>query len=167
MQALSKQLNFRVNDYPIILGEELKNHELAEHKFKKTELLGRLIVKPKSNEIIWWAKNCGLKYLADGPLPDNSIFPILDVKSGPQMMYGTSAYLWYEQNKLTKFVFQIIQNKMAAEVNLENIEKKLIKTIGTPLINSRPFITWETGDQKLILEYPKNDHGYIHLMCLE
>jgi hypothetical protein len=44
-------------------------------------------------------------------------------------MYGTSSYLWYKQNNLSKFVFQIIQNEMAAQKHIEQFEQKLIESI--------------------------------------
>ena len=116
------KLNLRVNDYPIILDQELNEAELKKHNFKKVGLLDRLLIKPSKNEIVWWSKNCGLKYLNDDF--QNSIYPILDIKAGAEIMYGTSAYLWHKENKLIKFTFQIIQNKMAAEISLKKLEEK-------------------------------------------
>ena len=163
MNILNKKLNFRVNGYPIILEQELEESKLKNHKFKKAGFLDRLIIKPSHNEIIWWAKNCELKYLEE-KLLENSIFPILDTKAGTQIMYGTSAYLWYKNNILYRFTFQIIQNKMAAQLNLKKLEEELIKNIGDPDIIDRPFISWQTENQKIIIEYPRKEHGYIHLM---
>ena len=156
------KLNLRVNDYPIILDQELNEAELKKHNFKKVGLLDRLLIKPSKNEIVWWSKNCGLKYLNDDF--QNSIYPILDIKAGAEIMYGTSAYLWHKENKLIKFTFQIIQNKMAAEISLKKLEEKLIESMGNPSSSDKPFIIWKTENQKFILEYPQRMHGYIHLM---
>ena len=156
------KFNLRVNDYSVVLDQELNEAELRKHNFKKAGLLDRLLIKPSKNEIVWWSKNCGLKYLNDDF--QNSIYPILDIKAGAEIMYGTSAYLWHKENKLIKFTFQIIQNKMAAEISLKKLEEKLIEFLGKPTSSERPFITWETENQKFILEYPQRMHGYIHMM---
>ncbi|MCK4825220.1 hypothetical protein KA005_56245, partial [bacterium] len=156
------KLNLRINDYPIVLDQELNKAELKGHDFKKVGFFDRLLIKPEKDEIVWWSKNCGLKYLDDDF--QNSIYPILDIKAGAEIMYGTSAYLWHKENKLIKLTFQIIQNKMAAQINLKKFEEKLIEFIGEPTSSDQPFIVWEAENQKFILEYPQRMHGYIHLV---
>ena len=156
------KLNLRVNDYPLALTQKLNEAELKKYDFKKPSFFDRLLIKPGKDEIVWWAKNCGLKYLNDDF--GNSIYPILDIEAGAEIMFGTSAYLWFKENKLIKLTFQVIQNKMAAEISLKKFEEKLIEFVGNPIASERPFITWEINDQKLIIEYPQRMHGYIHLM---
>jgi hypothetical protein len=106
-----------------------------------------------------------LKYLKEDF--GDVIFPILDAKAGAAIMYGTSSYLWYKQNNLSKFVFQIIQNKMAAQKHIEELEQKLVESIGKPYSADGTFTIWEMGNQRLLLEYPKNEHGYIHLTMID
>lgn len=156
------KLNLRINDYPITLDKDLNEAELKKHNFRKAKFFDRLLIKPNKDEIIWWAKNCGLKYL-DNDF-QNSIYPILDIKAGAEMMFGTSAYVWFKENKLIRFTFQIIQNKMVAEISLKKIEDKLIELGDNPTSSERPFINWETENHKFIIEYPQRMHGYIHLM---
>lgn len=155
-------LNLRINDYPIALDQEFNETELKEHNFKKAGFFDRLLIKPGKDEIVWWSKNCGLRYLNDDF--QNSIFPVLDINAGAEIMYGTSAYLWHKESKLIKFAFQIMQNQMAAQINLKKFEEKLIEFIGKPTSSDKPFIIWEVENQKIILEYPEQTHGYIHLM---
>ena len=88
MDSLSKKLNLRVNGYHIVLGQELSKSELIAHKFKKAGFFARLQIKPQRNELVFWSKNCELKYLKEEF--DNVIFPILDNKAGAAIMYGTS-----------------------------------------------------------------------------
>ncbi|HNU75224.1 MAG TPA: hypothetical protein PKM95_10270, partial [Deltaproteobacteria bacterium] len=85
-------------------------------------------------------------------------------KAGTEMMFGTSAYLWFEEDILIRLTFQIIQNKMIAEIALKKLEEKLNELIGATTTSEQPFITWETDNQKLVIEYPQRMHGYIHLM---
>lgn len=156
------KLNLRINDYPISLDQELNEEKLKSHNFRKAGFFDRLLVKPAKDEIVWWAKNCGLKYLNDDF--ENTIYPILDIKAGSEVMFGTSGYLWFKENKLIKLTFQIIQNKMAAGISLKKLEEKLIEFVGNPTSSEQPVIVWEVENQKIILEYPQRMHGYIHLM---
>ena len=156
------KLNLRINDYPITLDQEFNEAVLKKHDFKKIGFFNRLFIKPAKDQIVWWAKNCEMKYINEEF--GNTIYPILDVKAGADVMFGTSAYLWFEENKLIRFTFQIIQNKILAEISLKKLEEKFIEFIGNPTSSERPFITWETENQKFIIEYPQRMHGYIHLM---
>ena len=85
-------------------------------------------------------------------------------KAGAKMMFGTSAFLWFKENKITRLTFQIIKNKIAAEISLKKLEEILIEFGEIPTSSEQSIITWETENQKFIIEYPKRIHGYIHLM---
>ena len=156
------KINLRINDYFITIDKGLDEAELKKHSFKKAGFFDQLFIKLNKDEIVWWAKNCSLKYFDDNF--QNSIHPILDHKAGTDQMFGTSAYLWFKENKLTKITFQIIQNKMIAEIALKQLEEKLFEFIGNPILTERPLTIWEIGSEKLILEYPQRMHGYIHMM---
>ena len=164
MNTLCKQLNFRVNSYPILLGEEFDKDTLKNHKFKKAGFLFRSQLKAEPDQVIWWAKNCELEYL-DKQFGDK-IFPVTDWRAGAEIMYGTSALLWYKNNRITKFIFQIIQNKIAAKMHLKTLEEKLLKTLGEPNMIKAPFVSWEFEKQSITLEYPLREPGFIHLMLL-
>jgi len=165
VNSLSQKLNLKVNGYQIILKQELNESELKSHKFKKAGFIDRLMIKPERNEVVFWSKNCELTYLKEEF--GDVIFPILDAKAGVAIMYGTSSYLWYKQNNLSKFVFQIVQNRMAAQKHIEEFEQKLIESIGKPLSSDEFSSILEMENERLVLEYPKNEHGYIHVMISE
>ena len=156
------ELNLRINDYSIALDQELNEAILKKHAFKKIGFFGRRLIKPAKDQIVWWAKNCGMKYINEEF--GNSIYPMLDTKAGANSMFGTSAYLWFKEDKLIRLTFQMIQNKMAAEIELKKFEERLVEFFGNPTSSEHPFVTWETETQKFTLEYPQRMHGYIHLM---
>jgi hypothetical protein len=156
------ELNLRINDYSIALDQELNEAILKKHAFKKIGFFDRLLIKPAKDQVVWWAKNCGMKYINEEF--GNTIYPILDIKAGADSMFGTSAYLWFKENKLIRLTFQIIQNKMAAEISLKKLEEKIVEFFGNPTSSEHPFVAWETETQKFTLEYPQRMHGYIHLM---
>ena len=165
LASLSQKINLKVNGFQIILNQELNESELKSYKFKKAGFFGRLMIKPKRNEVVFWLKNCELTYLKEDF--GDVIFPILDAKAGAAIMYGTSSYMWYRKNKLSKFVFQIIKNKMAAQKHIEEFEQKLVEFIGKSSSANGAFTIWEIGNQRLLLEYPKNENGYIHLTMID
>ena len=163
IDSLSKKLNLRVNGYPIILNQKLNESELGLHDINKAGFFQRLIIKPFRDEIVFWSKNCELKYINEDFT--NTISPILDIKAGADIMFGTTAYLFYKEKTLLKFVFQIIQNELAAKVSLEKFEEKLIEFVGTPSSSETFSKIWKVESQKLILEFPHNiQHGYIHFV---
>lgn len=156
------ELNLKINDCSIALDQELNETILKKHDFKKIGFFSRLLIKPAKDQIVWWAKNCEMKYINEEF--GNTIYPILDIKAGADLMFGTSAYLFYKENKLIRLTFQIIQNKMAAQIFLRKLEEKIVEIFGNPTSSEYPFVTWETETQKFTLEYPWQMHGYIHLM---
>ena len=165
MDSLSKRLNITINDFQIILNQELNEKELNEHNLTKVGFIGRIFIKAKRSENVFFSKNCELKCLTG----NNGIIisPILDSKVGATIMYGTSSYLWYKHNRLSKFVFQIIQNKYAAQKHLKDFENKLLASVGNPDTSTPPLVIWDMDNQRIVLEYPKNEHGYIHMMIRE
>ena len=165
INSLSQKLNMKVNGHQIILNQKLNKVELNSHNFKKVGFFVRRMIKAERNEIVFFSKNCELNYLKEEF--GNAIFPILDTKTGTATMYGTSSYLWYKQKIQTKFVYQIINNKIAAQFHLKGFEQKLLDYIGKPISSNETSIIWELGNQQLILEFPKNRHGYIYLMNAE
>ena len=134
IDSLSKKLNLRVNDYTVILNEKLNEAELRQHDIKKAGFFENLMIKPSSDEVVFWAKNCNLKYLNDDF--ENAISPILDANAGANIMFGTTAYLWFKENILLKFTFQIIQNELAAKINLENFIDSLPRSQANKEISS-------------------------------
>jgi hypothetical protein len=55
---------------------------------------------------------------------------------------------------------------MAAQKHIEEFEQKLVESIGKSYSADGSFTIWEMGNQRLLLEYPKNEHGYIHLTMI-
>lgn len=165
LDSLSQKINLKVNGFQIILNQELNESELKSHKFEKLGSSALQIIKAERNEVVFFSENCELTYLKEDS--GDVIFPILDVKAGAAMMYGTSSYVFYKQNNLSKFVFQIIYNRSAAQKHIAEFEQKLVEYIGKPYSTNGAFTIWEMGNQRLALEYPKKEHGYIFLMMID
>lgn len=102
INSLCQKLNIKVNGYQIILNQDLNKTELNSHNFKKVGFFVRRMMKAERNELVFFSKNCELKYLEKDF--DNTIFPILDTKVRSTIMDGTTSCLWYKQKILSKFV---------------------------------------------------------------
>jgi|ETNmetMinimDraft_11_1059920.scaffolds.fasta_scaffold27354_1 hypothetical protein len=156
------ELNIKINDYPIIIGQELDTDLLEKCDYLEPSNLELQIIKSPEGQIVWWAKNPTLKYLN---AIENTIYPNLGkIDNNPDVMYGTSVYLWFKEKKLIRTTFQIIQNKRMANHLLDKINEEIIKAIGKPSLKNENIVTWKTKTEKFMIEYPKRMHGFIHIM---
>ncbi|MEW6670765.1 MAG: hypothetical protein AB1427_03630 [Thermodesulfobacteriota bacterium] len=164
--SLSKKLNFSVNNYPIVLGTALNASELHSHGIDKVGFFARLILRPEKGEVLYLSKNSILTYLSGD---DCTIKPVIDQKDKKKTMFGTIAYLWYKNDRLSKLGFQVIQNaSFKADTLFEELEKRITATIAPPANSSKTQKVWNIKDQKLILTLPMNiQYGFIHLMFKE
>ncbi len=173
-ESLSKLLNLTVNDYPIRLNEKFNEAALRNHKIREIGWFLRRKIKPAQNELVYWSKNCIFTYLTDDY--SNNIAPNLDTKSGAMFMYGTSAFLFYQEQTLVKFTFQVIRNRDYAHVLLKEFEQKIVESGIAQFSPIREGTTaCEIDTETLILEYPDDlppiylarsenrKHGWIHL----
>lgn len=166
MQSLSKNMNFTVNGYQILLGKALDVAALEAHGIAKAGFWARLLLRPERGELLYWSKNCVLSYLTGG---DNIVSPVVDTAKKEKALFGTVAYLWYKKNKLSKLGFQIVQSASFVALTLfEDFEKKISEAIGPPDYSAETQRVWEKEGQRLVLVLPMNNqYGYIHLLYSE
>jgi len=164
--SLSEKLNFRVNTYPVVLGKALDVTELNSHGIEKVSFFARLLLRPEKGELLYLSKNSILTYFSGD---DCAIMPVMDQKDKKKTLFGTIAYLWYKNDRLSKFGFQIVQNAAFVAVTLfEELEKRIAESINPPSDSSKTQKVWDVRDQKLVLSFPLNNkYGYIHLMFKE
>jgi hypothetical protein len=164
--SLSENLSFSVNNYPIVLGKALDVSTLQSHGIEKVGFWARLILRPEKGETPYLSKNSVFSYLSGD---DYKIMPVMDQQDKKKTMFGTIAYLWYKDNRLSKFGFQIVQNAAFVAVTIfEELEKRITESIAPPTDSSKTQKVWDSKDQKLILSLPlNNQYGYVHLMCKE
>ena len=164
--SLCENLNFSVNNYSIVLGKALDVPKLQSHGIEKVGFFARLILRPEKGETPYLSKNSVLNYLSGD---DYTITPVVDQNDKKKTMFGTIAYLWYKDNKLSKFGFQIVQNAAFVAVTIfEELEKRITESITPPTDFTKTQKVWDSKDQKLVLSLPMNNqYGYIHLMFKE
>lgn len=164
--SLSESLNFKVNNYPIILGRSLDAPNLNAHEIDRSGFFARLLLRPEKGELLYLSKNSTLTGFAGS---DFSITPVRDQKNQKKVLFGTIAYLWYKHNRLSKFGFQIVQHAAFKAAPLfEELEKRIAQSVTPPTDSSKTHKVWDRTDQKLVLSLPlNNQYGYIHLMLKE
>ncbi len=151
-------MKLRINDLDINLKMSLDRNELKLHKIKKPGLLGSLFIKKESGETIYWTKNCNISCFDDS----FTLLPNLDTKSESNMMYGTSAYLFYKNNVLIKVTFQLVGNELAANWIFGEFQKSCSDNLGNP-IKSNNTITWSDGQNIVIAEKNiETPHAHFH-----
>lgn len=148
----------KINGLNIEIGKTVDKEKLFEHKIKRPSLISRLIIKKEPGQIIWWSKNCNISCFEDNFI----LYPNLDTSSGSDMMFGTSAYLFYKENVLEKVTFQMIGNALAANIIFEKFNESATETYGEPR-NEGLKIIWEKNQNKIIAEKGLNSpHVYFH-----
>lgn len=148
----------KINGLNIEIGKIADKEKLLEHKIKRLGLISRLIIKKEPGQIIWWSKNCGISCFED----KFKLYPNLNTSLGSNMMFGTSAYLFYKENALKKVTFQLIGNALVANMMFENFYKSATEIFGEPR-NEGTKITWNENQNKIIAEKRLNSpHVYFH-----
>jgi len=147
----------KINELSIEIGKTQEILELKKHKFKKPGLLSTLMIKKEPGQTVWWSKNCEISCF-DG----FSLFPNLDTSSGANMMYGTSAYLFFEGNLIKKVTFQLVGNTIAAKWTIEKFIESATKVFGTQK-NEGNKIIWEDNQYYIIAEIISNSpHAHFY-----
>ena len=149
--------NLIINELTIEVGKTQEISELKKHKFKKPGLLSKLMIKKDTGQTVWWSKNCEINCF-----DDFSLFPNLDTSSGASMMYGTSAYLFFEGSLIKKVTFQLVGNALAAKWITEKFKESATKIFGTPQ-DEGDRINWEDNQYYIVAENILNSpHAHFH-----
>jgi hypothetical protein len=113
------EIDLRINDVGFTLGDRLDIKKLASAKCEKLGFLARLQIKAKSGEIVYWAKNCDIRCFGG----EFRLFAYLDRREGADLMVGTSAYLFFSKAGLGRIAFQVLENRIAAVVAIEDFQR--------------------------------------------
>jgi hypothetical protein len=152
------KLNLNINGLAIDLGIPLDSTKLKKHKINKPRLLSGLLIKKESGQTIYWSKNCYIYCFSN----KFTLFPNLDTSSGTKLMYGTSAYLYFTDNRLDKVTFQFIGNEFAADWIINKFRESATETLGEPS-NEGGNSIWSDSVSYLITEkILGSSHAHFH-----
>lgn len=150
-------LNLTVNDLEIKLGMALSSSKLKDHKFKRPGLLSGL--KEHPGQKVYWSKNCEIRCFGG----EFELIPVLDVKAGADLMYGTSAYLIFVNKILYMVTFQLVGNEMMADWFEEKFEKPAVISFGQPTSKDFNTTIWDNTESKVMIEnITHSQHVHFH-----
>ena len=153
-------LKLTINGLVIDLSMSLDPNKLKSHGIKKLGLLGRLTIKKEPEQTVYWSKNCDICCLDDKFI----LTPILDIKSGHDIMYGTSAYLYFKNDSLAKVTFQLVGNAIAANWITDEFQKHVTEEFGDPQ-NIGEKIIWNDGQNHIVAEkLSDSQQAYFHYL---
>ena len=152
-----KRLNLKINDININLGMTLDKKTLKSHKIKKLGF-GGLFIKKEPGQTIYWSKNCDIYCFADKFV----LFPNLDTSSGTDMMYGTSAYMYFKNDNLEKVTFQLVGNAFAANWIIDKFAEAANQTFGEPRTEANKNIWIDEQGYIIAEKLAGSQHAHFH-----
>jgi len=150
-----------VNGLRFSIKQKLDNRALSSTGFKKLGLLGKasLPITKLQGDVIYFSKNPTLEVF-DTQL---DFVPVLDTTQGPDMMFGTSCYIVYN-NSISRYVIvQLLKNDFMAGVFHEHLEQGGRKALGDP-VREYPLV-WQEDDEIVSVEQSGSmDTTFFHWM---
>ncbi len=160
-------IKIEINRIPFNINELIDKEKISTAKIKKLGFFAKRMIKANKLDVIYWAKNCEISFFNE----EHTIIPILDSKMGSSMMFGTSCYLFYNNEKINRISIQIINNSGASQYHAKKIKEVAITKIGEPEIIRRnqnsdleKIVRWAEKEVQFVYEF--NDtykNVYFHL----
>lgn len=143
-------LSVVINQYPVELGLALDTSHMEAARIKKAGFFieHALPVPRAPGDVIYWAKNCTFSCF-DGTLCEAANF---DMSAGADMMYGTTAYLFFNQKSLRYLIFAVIWSDIAASSFTENFRDAATRRLGRAEEKSPLCHIWKGGNEILVSE---------------
>ncbi len=139
-------LDLKINGLEVTLGMPLDKVKFKAHKFKKPGLLSG--IKRQPGQSIIWSKNCTIRCF-DGEFV---LAPVLDSKAGADMMYGTSAYLFFMDKILYTVIFQLVGNEAAADWFEDKFTNPAVSSFGQPTSKDFDTVVWGDSASKAMID---------------
>lgn len=152
-------ITLKINDFNIEMGSLLNVELLKSNKINKAGFLTNFLIPKEKGDEVYWSKNCNINFCDEVYLN-----PVLDPNMGADLMYGTSVYLYYNNKKLVKVIFQIVGNKIVSNV----YEKKIYSFLNEKLerINENSLI-WRNDNNLISIDRISNSSNVKFIMFLE
>lgn len=124
------EIDLKINFYDISLGMNFDPERLADAQFSKIGFFTKMImpVKKKQGDTLYWAKNPVFSCFGERVIGT----AMLDSSLGSEMMNGTSAYLFFNQNRLRYVIFQVIASYIAAFQFTNTFREVAAELLGSP-----------------------------------
>ncbi|TFB12696.1 hypothetical protein E3V33_04815 [Candidatus Marinimicrobia bacterium MT.SAG.4] len=115
------------------------------------------------SEPVYWSKNPLINCFND----EFSVSANLDMKSGADIMHGTSAFLFFQENILYNIVFQVIKNPWASSLFAEKFRELCKKYYGDPVLSNNKINKWEHENLNIYSEWQEgSNNAFFHISIL-
>ena len=147
-------INLKINGIPFKINELIDKEKIFSAKIKKAGFFARRMIKVNKPITLYWAKNCEISFFND----ELTITPNLDSKMGASMMFGTSCYLFCDNERINRMTVQIIKNSGASQYYAKKLKDIAITKIGEPIIQRRN----EISDLEKIVRWTDNEMQFLY-----
>lgn len=137
-------IKLNINGYKLFLKMRLDKETLKECNFKKLGFIGKLLMKYRREEKIYYIKNPLIMCLDK--------FGLCPLEGSNAEMYGTSGYLFYSENHLSKVFFQIIGNKKYSKALARYFATIVTENFGEPNLVGNEIKQWDLKDSIVTCE---------------
>jgi len=154
------EIDLVINNIPISLGENFDLNKLRSADCKKAGLMTRWQLKLPKGQTLYWVKNCRITSF------DKKFNYWAVLGSGPQdidYVCGTSAYLFYNNERLLRIIFQVIHSAIQATAANHEMKQIMTNKFGSPTKSSSLVSFWEEGNETFVCELnARGDNAYFH-----
>lgn len=158
------KIDLTINYEPIQLGLNKNDSVFNNIKLRRLDLIGRIIIKKKPYDKIFWVKNTAIACFGK----DFILMPFTEqITYNSNLAYGTSAYFFFNHNKLSKISLQLIGNKIRAEWAKYEFDTIMTNMFGNPQIKDNLNI-WTLSESFIISERLKDSSNFhFHWVLME
>ena len=141
-----KDISFKIDNHEFYLGMNLSEDLLKNIKFKKIGFFMKIFLGNQRGNKIYWIKNPSVISCFENFNLNPSTDKTLNIKA----MYGTSAYLFIQSNRLSKIFFQIVGNRVFSKKYASEFIEQATEQIGQPTTNSNANTIWHIEETILM-----------------
>ena len=138
-------LDLKINELPLELGQRLPLERLDEARFRRVGLLRRLLSARVAGHDIYDGEDCELVALGD----ELHIYPCTDSYLNRDRQWRTRVKLFVKQDRLQRELFQVVEGQTAAVNFLERFQEAASRALGEPAHVDRRSAVWESGQARV------------------
>lgn len=124
------KIDLKINDVSICLGMPLDPSYLAPARISKMGFIMKMAlpVQKKTGDLLYWSKNPAISFFDDRVKG----FANLDRSLGPDLMCGTSGFLFFNGNRLRFVIVQVVSSYVEATQFTKDFRDVACEVLGQP-----------------------------------
>lgn len=140
-------IDLQINRINISLGRSVdQTLEFSGDYFQKINFISKLLIKTPLKDEVYFAKNCAIQCFNEA----FTVVAFIEKGFPAEMLFGTSAYLYFKNNDLYKVTFQVIHSKNVAKKSAYEFRELCRKIFGEPTDKGDFLEIWEDAHSILV-----------------